>query len=228
METKYDALLFDLDGTLADTYAIVLSCFRYSIHEVLGKDLPDEELMKKVGQPLAVQMEDFSDDANERAELLRVYSEYSEEIHDNMITVFPGVIQGLAQLKLAGYKMAIVTSKRRYMAEHGTKLLGIHGFFDEIVSSDDTEKHKPNPEPVLYACEKLGVNPEKCAFVGDSPFDLQAGRDAGCDTIAVSWGMFDMNTLLDEHPTVYCEEFEEIVRAAGVNSEELAEELAEE
>ena len=72
-------VLFDLDGTLVDSHDLILASFRYATREVLGREIPDEALMAKVGQPLAVQMWDFTDDAAVHDELLRVYRDHNDD-----------------------------------------------------------------------------------------------------------------------------------------------------
>ena len=85
-------ILFDNDGTLVDTHDIILASMRYSTQKVLGRVLPDEVLMRKVGQPLIVQMRDFTPDENEQVEIVRVYREHNATIHDERISAFPGMI----------------------------------------------------------------------------------------------------------------------------------------
>ena len=177
-------VLFDLDGTLLDTQRLILVSFRHAVETVLGKSMPDELLMAKVGQPLTVQMWDFTDDQEVHDELLAVYRDYNARVHDDLIRIFPGV-RGLATF-------------------------GLDGAFDLLIGSDDCAAHKPDPGPVLQGCRQLGLRPEECAYVGDSPFDLQAGRGAGCPTAAVLWGMFPEEVLLAEKPEVACRNVEEL------------------
>ena len=78
--------------------------------------------------------------------------------------------------------------KRRRTVDLAFSILPLERYFDTVVTSDQTEHHKPHPEPVLTALERLGAKPEEAAFVGDSPFDMGAGKAAGVFTVAVSWG----------------------------------------
>ncbi|GKG89478.1 HAD family hydrolase [Gordonibacter urolithinfaciens] len=205
-------VLFDLDGTLLDTQRLILVSFRHAVQTVLGKDIPDELLMAKVGQPLTVQMWDFTDDQEVHDELLAVYRDYNARVHDDLIRIFPGVPELIADLRGRGLLLGVVTSKRHEAALRGLATFGLDGAFDLLIGSDDCATHKPDPGPVLQGCGLLGLRPEECLYVGDSPFDLQAGHGAGCPTAAALWGMFPEEVLLAEEPEVVCRDVGELRR----------------
>ena len=87
----FKGILFDNDGTLVDTHDLILSSMRHCTRTVLGCEMPEEVLMHKVGQPLAVQMRDFTDDEALQIELLRVYREHNHAIHDSVVAAFPAL-----------------------------------------------------------------------------------------------------------------------------------------
>ena len=120
-------------------------------------------------------------------ELVRVYREHNVPLHDEL-EAFPGVHDLLERLRDEGRRLGIVTVKGRKTVQLSFDRLGIGEFFDAVVTTDDTEHHKPHPEPVLLALQVLGAHPAAAAFVGDSPFDVQAGKAAGVFTVGVSWG----------------------------------------
>lgn len=204
------AVLFDLDGTLLDTYDLLITTFRHATRIVLGESIPDEVLMAKVGQPLNTQMWDFTDDPAVHEELCRVYRAYNAEIHDDKIKLFSGTVPMLERLKEAGYPLAVVTSKRHEVAMRGLDRFDLTSYFDFLIGSDDWTEHKPHPGPVMHGCDRLGLAPETCLYVGDSPFDMQAGNGAGCPTAAALWGMFPQAVLEAEHPTFVCADGREI------------------
>lgn len=204
------AVLFDNDGTLVDTQELLLESFRRATREVLGKTIPDDRLMAKVGQPLSVQMWDFTDDEDEHDELLRVYRGFNERVHDERIALFPGTAEALDRLREAGLALGVVTSKMHPLAARGLEVLGMADYFGCLVGADDCERHKPDPDPAVLGARLLGVDPRNCFFVGDSPFDMQAGRAAGMRTAAVLWGMFGEDTLRAENPDVVCARFDEL------------------
>ncbi len=206
-----DAVLFDLDGTLIDTYELILVSMQHAVREVLGKDLPDNRLMCKVGQPLAVQMRDFTDEESQYEELLRVYREYNAIRHDELAKPFPETEATLEALRLAGYPLAVVTSKRHAAAMKGLRLFGLDAYFSHVVGSDDVKRPKPDPEPVRYGAELVGAAPQHCLYIGDSPYDIQAGRGAGSLTAAALWGMFSEAELKGLHPDFTCQSIAEIL-----------------
>lgn len=193
-------VLFDLDGTLIDTYDIILASFRHTVRTVLGRELPDEVLMQKVGQPLVTQMWDFTDDQEIHDRLVDAYRAHNDIIHDERVAAFPGVTDALAQLAAMGCPMGVVTSKRSGLARRALALTGIESRFAFVLGPDECAAHKPDPAPVLQGCAELGLKPDRCVYVGDSPFDLQAGNGAGTTTVAATWGMFPADVLAAEHP----------------------------
>lgn len=209
-------VLFDNDGTLVDSREMLLATFRYATRTVLGRIVPDEDLMRGVGIPLAQQMGDFTDDPAEAQELLRVYRAYNRAIHDDMIAAFDGVPELLADLRRAGMRLGVVTSKMHDLAWHGLEVVGIAHHFDFLVAPDTWHETKPAPGPVLRGCELLDMEPALCAYVGDSPYDMQAGNAAGVATAAVLWGMFGEDELAAERPDAVCATVEDLACALGV------------
>ncbi len=205
------AILWDLDGTLQDSYQIILASFRHATRTVLGEEIPDGELMKKVGQPLATQMWDFTDDPAVHEELLRVYRAHNEAAHDAEIKAFPGMREAVAVLDAAGFVQGVVTSKRHELALRGLEINGLDSYMKVLVGSDDCEQHKPDPGPVLLGCELIGFAPEECLYVGDSPFDAHAGNGAGCTTVGALWGMFSREAVEAEQPDYLLEDVAELV-----------------
>ena len=208
---KLKALLFDADGTLIDTHDIILTSMRHTLNEMHGYNYTDEQLMHGVGTPLLDQMVALAEgDAAKAEKLVADYRKHNDSIHDEGIKSFPGVKEALERLQAAGYKMGVVTSKRHEMAEKGLKLTGILGFFDFVIGSDDWPEHKPAPGPILHGCDLLGIPASESAYIGDSPYDIQAGNAAGCTTYAALWGMFPAESLEAEHPDFCCTSMTEL------------------
>jgi pyrophosphatase PpaX len=194
------AALFDFDGTLVDTTELIYQSMRHATNEVLGREISREILMANVGQPLPRQMELLS--AEHAETLLDSYRLHNEENHDALIQEFPGVKEALGRLRAAGVSVAVVTSKRRFSVEMALESFpGLGEVVDQWVTMEDTEEHKPRPEPLLKGLELLGKVPTgEAAYVGDSPFDVAAARAAGVTSIAVSWGAFTEEALRDAGP----------------------------
>lgn len=183
---RYPTVLFDLDGTLIDSGAIILASFRHATRTVLEREIPEAELAALVGGSNIHDQMRAIDDA-QADELVRVYREHNEPLHDQL-EAFEGIELLLAELREQGRRLGIVTAKRRKTVELAFAVLPLEPYFDVVVTSDVTERHKPDPAPVLAALDDLGASPGETAFVGDSPFDVQAGRAAGVFTVAVAWG----------------------------------------
>lgn len=196
------AVIFDNDGTLVDTYDLILASFRYATEKVLG-DVPSEEkLMAKVGQPLVAQVKDFTDDPALQEELLVAYREHNLVHHDADVKLYPEIPALLSRLQEAGYLMGVVTSKRSNLASRGLEIFDVLQYFDFVIGCDECPQHKPDPAPVLMGVEELGLDPSQCIYVGDSPFDIQAANAAGCVSAAALWGMFPKDVLEAENPTI--------------------------
>jgi len=183
---RFPYVLFDLDGTLVDSGAMILASFRHATRTVLAREIPDEQLAALVGG-MNIHEQMRSLDPARVDDLVRVYREHNEPLHADL-QAFPGVEDLLAELSAQGRKLGVVTSKRRRTVDLAFAVLPIEQFFAVVVTSGDTDRHKPHPDPVLFALERLGADPAEAAFVGDSPFDVRAGKAAGVFTVAVSWG----------------------------------------
>jgi len=189
------AALFDFDGTLVDTTDLIYQSMRHAAGEVLGREVSREVLMANVGQPLPRQMELLS--AEHAEALLNSYRLHNEENHDALIKEFPGVEEALARLRWAGVQVAVVTSKRRFSVDMALKTFpGLGEVVDRWVTMEDTNEHKPRPEPLHKGLELLGNVPrEEATYVGDSPFDVAAAKAARVKSVAVSWGAFSEEAL---------------------------------
>ena len=179
-------VLFDLDGTLIDSGAIILASMRHATRTVLEREIPDDVLISHVGgSSLHEQMRVI--DAERVEELVDSYREHNEPLHETL-ACFDGMLQVLDTLRAEGRRLGIVTAKRRVTLDLAFARLPLEQYFDVVVTSEQTEHHKPHPEPILLALDRLGAQPHEAAYVGDSPFDMGAARAAGVKAVAVSWG----------------------------------------
>ena len=210
---RFPVVLFDLDGTLVDSGPIILASYRHATRSVLALDVPDAELMALVGGPgLVEQMRRFSEERTE--ELVRVYRAHNEPLHAGLLA-FPGIEDALRALKAQGRRLGVVTAKRKPTVELAFAAVPIGDLFDVLVGSEDTERHKPEPEPILRALELLGASAGDAAYVGDSPYDISAARAAGVHAIWVSWGgIHDEQRILEgERPDAIVHTAEELLAA---------------
>jgi len=206
----FPVVLFDLDGTVVDSGAIILASMRHATREVLGLDFEDAELLQAVGGPgLEAQMAVF---APERVdELVRVYRAHNEPLHDEL-EACAGMEDVLVRLHEGGRRLGVVTAKRRSTVELAFARIPVAHLFETVVGGDETERHKPDPEPLLLAAERMDVDPRTCAYVGDSPFDIRAAKAAGMYSVAVTWGRIHDRSLLErEEPDAIVETAEELL-----------------
>jgi pyrophosphatase PpaX len=208
---RFRTVLFDLDGTLVDSGAMILASFRHATRTVLRREIPDHELLAAVGGPgLREQMQAI--DADRVEELIEVYSTHNADLHDELQPC-SGILDALATLHGEGRRLGVVTAKRRVTLELAFEVLPeLSRYFDATVTAEDTERHKPHPDPVRKALELLDESPEQAVYVGDSPFDLQAAKAAGAGAIAVTWGRIHSRERLErERPDAVVDTVEELL-----------------
>ena len=200
-------VLFDLDGTLLNTNELVLESLQYTIRTHLGIDADAPRLYKYFGQPLVTIMADLSPDKAD--ELVRTYREYSARKHDDLIRVFPHVPETLDKLKSSDVPVAVVTSKLRSLAFRGLKLCNLEKYIDACVAFEDTDNHKPEPDPIVRALEMLGIEPaiREVIMVGDSPYDLLCASNAGVKSAAVEWSIHPREVLSSCKPDIWLPDF---------------------
>jgi pyrophosphatase PpaX len=207
---RYPVVLFDLDGTVIDSGGIILASMRHATREVLGREYGDEELMQTVGGPgLEAQMRAFDPDRVE--ELVTVYRAHNEPLHEELMCC-TGMEDALERLRADGRRLGVVTAKRRETVQLAFAHVPLGHLFEVVVGGDETERHKPDPQPLLLAAERFGAVPEETAYVGDSPFDVRAAKAAGMGSIAVTWGrIHDRARLEHEQPDAIVDTAEELL-----------------
>lgn len=209
------ALLFDLDGTLADSIALLLASFHHTFDAHHKPVPPDVEWIAGIGTPLISQIRGFVPDEDEAQQMILTYREFQRTRHDEMLREFDGVADTLALLKADGHPMALVTSKTNDLAHRALDWLHLTDHIDVVVGMDSTERHKPDPEPVRFALEALGSTPDNALFLGDSPHDIAAGNAAGVISVAALWGPFSRRVLEQASPTYLLEHIRELPALIG-------------
>jgi len=196
---RFPVVLFDFDGTVIDSGSIIIASMQHATKTVLGRDIPDEELGRAVGGAgLIEQMRMIEPDRVD--ELVACYRAHNEPLHAELAEC-AGMTDVLTTLKEEGRRLGVVTAKRRETVRLAFSYLPLEKFFDVVVGSDDTVRHKPDPAPLAHALDLLGAEREDAVYVGDSPFDIRAGKAAGVFAIAVGWGgIHPDERLLAEEP----------------------------
>ncbi len=209
---RFPVVLFDLDGTVIDSGSIILASMRHATKTVLAREVEDEVLMAAVGGSGLVDQMRLLDE-HRVDELVACYREHNEPLHSELAEC-AGMTDVLDVLKRQGRRLGIVTAKRRATVELAFGHLPLEHFFDVVIGSDDTERHKPDPEPIMHALHLLDVRPEEAAYVGDSPFDVRAAKAAGVHAVAVTWGGIHHRQRLEvEQPDAIVSDTEELLAA---------------
>lgn len=181
-------IIFDLDGTLVDSSIDITNALNYAIRPYSLKPLAVEDVIQMVGEGITRLIEKMAGPVDTSAKddiLARFLEHYSGHIVDHTLE-YPGVRETLE--KLSGYKKAVISNKREALSKKTLSGLGLSGFFDLIVGSDTTAEKKPSPVPILKVLSELHAAPSEAVIVGDSNFDIDAGKAAGIATIAVTYG----------------------------------------
>jgi len=203
--------LFDLDGTLLDSIDLILTSFHHTSRIHLGRELTDEYWLAGVGTPLRTALSKVAGSDEETDAMLATYRDFNLEHHDAMAKAYPGVADVVRRLHRDGAKLALVTSKLSIGANRGLRLLELEEEFPVRICADDVVNGKPHPEPVLKALAALEAPASSAVFIGDSEHDMAAGRGAGVDTVAVTWGPFPRATLEAQAPTHWIDTPEQLL-----------------
>lgn len=183
-ENKYDTVLFDLDGTLLNTRELINRSFVHTFeHFRPDHVLTDEELDSFFGPSLRQTFSRYSTDEQEIEEMIQYYREFNVASHDEMVTAFPGAKSLIRTLARKGYKLGVVSSKKTDLVEHGLEIFGMRDKIKVIIGEEDVKNPKPDPEGILEAMRIL--DSKKALYVGDGVGDIEAGKNAGIDTIGV-------------------------------------------
>lgn len=201
--SSLQGILFDLDGTLLDTYDLLQQSFRRATREVLGYVAPMEHFNRTIGRPLDEQMLGYGDEETARA-LSAAYRSYDHQMRANALKTFDGMEEALEELKCDGWRLGVVTSKRHESAQFCLDLFDMMRFFECLIGADDVVRPKPDPNPIEVGSHLLGLESTQCLYVGDSPYDMQAAAASGARGIAVAWGQHPIETLCEQHPVACC------------------------
>lgn len=181
-----DVACFDLDGTLLDPGGSI----RASIdHAVASEDLvPIKPEDVFIGMPLREVLRTRTQDALQVERMVDAFREHYVEEAWRLVSWYPGVQHVVERLRADGLQTAIVTTKGEEEAHRLMEHLDVVDLWDTIVGDDDVRPTKPDPAPVVAACGRLGRRPVDAVMVGDTSYDVDAGRAAGAWTVGVRWG----------------------------------------
>ena len=205
---KVKAVIFDLDGTLIDSIDIYFRIVEIALERL---DLPPVSRTQILA---AAESEDFKWERvlprqvrrrreNIIDEAWAVINEIAPRMFADDLEMIPGADAVIHMISAKGLKMGLVTSTQKHYLE--TKMLplknaGVGGLLEAIVTSDDVDKRKPAPDPLIMCAQHLRLEPAHCVYVGDTATDMQSGKAAGMQTIGVLTGFDDYDVLNKEQP----------------------------
>lgn len=181
----YNYVIFDIDGTILDTEFAVLSSLQKLMFEELNKNFSFEELRFALGIPGEVTLNKLGiidlHESNEK------WNRYLKE-YISHVKVFDDIKDTLVKLNEMGISVGIVTSKTKEEYINDFVPFGLTNYFKLVVCADDTEKHKPNPEPILKFIKLSGADKSKTIYIGDTKYDMECAFSAGIDFALALWG----------------------------------------
>lgn len=181
----YNYIIFDVDGTLLDTEAAVLSSLQKLVFKELGKSLSFDDLKFALGIPGEVALKELGiiDVCDCNIKWNRYFKEYF-----HFVKVFDDIEDTLIGLHKMGVSLGIVTSKTREEFANDFGIFGLNDYFHIVVCADDTEKHKPDPEPILKFIELACKDKSKIIYIGDTEYDMKCASGSGIDFALALWG----------------------------------------
>jgi pyrophosphatase PpaX len=217
--------LFDLDGTLIDSTELILQCFQHSWETVCGFNHSRAALVQTFGTPLRDAMHlllaagrssaspgNLQEVAHGTVERLLIeYRSFNVANHDLLARPFERTGEVLSELRRRGYLISVVTSKSRELGLRGLRLFSLDALIDSAVFLEDTDVHKPRPEPILFALQRLKETAQAAAYVGDSRHDIVAARAAGVRSVAALWGPSPRSELEGERPDFVAESINDLL-----------------
>ncbi|MDP9084119.1 MAG: phosphoglycolate phosphatase [Pseudomonadota bacterium] len=191
------AVLFDLDGTLFDTAEDIAHALNRTLAEFGLAKVPVNDVRAMVGRGSQILIERAAaaqghalQEAARQAMMERFFQHYGELEESNEHTAQPyaGAVDALRILHEAGLRTAVVTNKQHRFADALLRRWGLSRWLDVVVGGDTCARRKPDPQPLLFACESLHTTPPQTLMIGDSVNDVQAARAAGMPVVCVSYG----------------------------------------
>ncbi|MFD0750949.1 HAD family hydrolase [Mucilaginibacter calamicampi] len=197
MKPIFKAVIFDLDGTIADTLPLCIAAFKKSIEPILGQQLSDEEIIANFGP---------SEEGTIRALIphheeagVKSYLEHYQQLHITCPAPFPGITDLLEALDTRGIKLAMVTGKGKHSTKISLGQFGLARYFDVLATGSPNGPNKVNG--IRAVLEHLQANAEDCLYIGDAPSDVIYCKQVGIPIAAAAWaGTADISALEAQHP----------------------------
>jgi phosphoglycolate phosphatase len=209
-QRKFDLIVFDWDGTLFDSTAIITRCIQEAVADVGGKIPTDKEAAYVIGMALIPALAHAAPDVpKEKYPELGARYRYHYGRHQHDISLFGGVMELLRALKERQHLIAVATGKNRAGLDEALHSVQLRGVFDASRTADETAG-KPHPRMLLELMSELDVPAERVLMVGDTTHDLQLALNAGCASVGVSYGAHDRAQFLDLQPLFVAHSVDEL------------------
>jgi len=212
-----DFVLIDLDGTLIDSVPDLAYCVDEMMKQLDMPTRGEAAVRNWVGNGVERLVRraliNAIDGEPDEALFEKAYPIFLELYKDNTSKrsqVYPGVLEGLEWLKANDYKVGCVTNKAEAFTVPLLKDKGLYDYFDVVVSGDTCSKKKPDPEPLLYAAEQMGVTPDHALMIGDSKSDVKAARAAGFHIFCMPYGYNHGEDIRDYDPDLVIDSMAEL------------------
>lgn len=206
---KRRALLLDLDGTIADTLPHIFNSYRHAVAPWVDRPPTDGEVEATFGPAERACIGQMVPAADLDEAEARFHAYYEAELGRN-VKVVEGIAEAIDQARALGWRIGVFTGKGRRSARFTLLELGLLDRIEQLVTSDDVNRPKPDPEGVFLASRELGVPVERILLAGDSPADVQAGRASGALTAAVLWAAYQPERLRNAGADFVCERVEDL------------------
>lgn len=211
---KYQALIFDWDGTLVDSIGRIVTSLRVAAERCGLDQLPEARLRGIIGLGLPEAIRSLYPDLHDPARVKgfrEAYSDHYLVLESEPSRLFPGVAEALDSFRAQGYRLAVATGKSRHGLQRVLEGRGWENYFDITRCADETAS-KPHPLMLEEILAHFGLPPRAALMVGDSPFDLQMARNVGMDAVAVGYGAVALEQLREQAPVLAIDEFVQLRR----------------
>ncbi len=193
--TRLNTILFDLDGTIVDSNEIIIRSYEHTYRTHLpNQSISRQTIIDQIGPTLEDTLSQYADNEKMLKDLIDSYLYYYRKHEHEYFKLYEGILPTLNTLKKEGYNLAIVTSKFEESALPSIQHFGLDHIFDCVVTLDQVNKPKPEPESVHKALQCF-TTCEKAIMIGDNPGDITAGKNAGILSAGVAWSIKGSETL---------------------------------
>lgn len=214
MEIK--TVLFDLDGTLINTNELIIASYLHTLNIYYPNQYTREQIITLMGLPLDETFEKMGVDVGRMDEYIKTYREHNLANHEKYVYAFEGVLETIDVLSKNNIQIGIVSTKNSKAIRLGLEITKLLPYFPTIIGIDDIEKPKPDPEPILKALKLLDAKPEHTIMVGDSRYDIEAGKNAGVKTAGVAWTIRGREYLASFNPDYVLDNMTDLLEIIGV------------